>query len=208
LLSNISTNVFQFEINDFLFKQWIYKTIFLLLCGICMHQIISSTNKLSQGFIAWNNALISHQYGNYESAIIDYELTYPIFEKDGDFLMNYGKTLSMAEKPHKAIAVLEQAKHYQNNTIIATALGDSYKAIKQYDKAEVAYQQAINMTPGKFYANYLLAKLYDVSGQKVKAVSMAKKLLNKEIKITSTAIEEIHEEMKKILIKYKNPLGF
>ncbi|WP_026712495.1 O-antigen ligase family protein [Flavobacterium daejeonense] len=207
ILSNSASPIFQFKIEDYSRKQWAYKISLALLTYIAIHKTYGYTTTLNQGFMAWNNALNSHQYGDYNAATQEFELAYPVFKKDGDFLMNYGKTLSMAGEPHKAIAVLEQAKHYQNNTVIASALGDSYKAIKQYEKAEVTYQQAINMTPGKFYANYLLAKLYDVSGQEGKAVTMAKKLLNKEIKIPSTAIKEIHEEMKKILIKYKKSSG-
>jgi O-antigen ligase len=186
----------------------LYKLIIVLLACVGMYQIFAYTKDLSQGFITWNNALNNHQYGDYKGAVLEFESVYPIFKKDGDFLMNYGKTLAMAGEPHKAIAVLEQAKHYQNNTVIATALGDSYKATKQYDKAEANYKQAVNMTPSKFYANYLLAKLYDDSGQEHKAVTMAKKLMNKEIKVPSTAIKEIRGEMKNILIKYKNPPGF
>lgn len=184
------------------------KSIIIFFVIITLFLTIDYTKKISLGFIIWNNSLNSHQFGNYDEAIEEFESVDPILRKDGDFLMNYGKTLSMSGEYHKAIAILEQAKNYQNNTIIATSLGDSYKATKQYYKAEVAYQQAVNMTPGKFYPNYLLVKLYDDSGQEKKAIALAKILINKEIKIPSTAIREIQEEMKKILIKYKNPPGF
>ncbi|OCB72882.1 O-antigen ligase family protein [Flavobacterium glycines] len=207
LLSNNAANTYQFNIELNKRNQWLYKIIVILVAWINISQIYASTNDLYQGFIIWNTALISHQWEDYKGAALEFGKAYPIFKKDGDFLMNYGKTLSLVGKPHKAIVVLEQAKQYQNNTIITTALGDSYKVTKQYDKAEEAYQQAVNMTPGKFYANYLLAKLYDGSGQKVKAVAMAKKILNKEIKIPSIAIKEIQGEMNSILKKYKNPPG-
>jgi hypothetical protein len=39
-----------------------------------------------------------------------------------------------------------------------------------------------NMAPGKFYPLYLLAKLYDASGQQHKAIAMANTILNKEVK--------------------------
>ena len=208
LLSNSTVNRFQFKITENTKKLWLYKMSFILLVYFTMFRTFAYTKDLSQGFITWNNALTSHQYGDYEGAVLEFETAYPTLKKNGDFLMNYGKTLSMVGKPQKAIEVLKQAQYYQNNTIIAAALGDSYKSIKGYDKAELAYQQAINMTPGKFYPHYLLSKLYDDSSQEDKAVIMAKKLMNKEIKIPSTAIKEIQEEMKKILIKYKNPPGF
>lgn len=208
LLSNSVSNKFQLDIGYSDRNHWLHKTVVLLVVFVTTYQTIFFTNNLSRGFIAWNSALISHQYGNYESAIIDYELAYPILKNEGDFLMNYGKTLSIANEYSKAIDILKQSKKYQNNTVIETTLGNSYKEAKLYKEAEQAYKKAINMTPGRFYANYLLAKLYDDSSQKHKAVTIAKKLINKEIKIPSTAIKEIHAEMQNILIKYKNPAGF
>jgi len=208
MLSNGTADTFQLNVEAIKWSQWTYKIIVLLLACVTMYRTFSYTQNLSQGFISWNNALNSHQYGDYKDAILEFELSYPIFKKDGDFLMNYGKTLTMAGESNKAITILEQSKSYQNNTVIATALGDSYKAIKQYNKAEVSYKQAINMTPGKFYGLYLLAKLYDDSKQQEKAVALAQKIMNKKIKVSSTAIEEIQLEMKKIVTKYKNPPGF
>lgn len=186
----------------------INRVIIVLLACMLMYQTFSYTQHLKQGFTTWNNAMNYYQYADYNTAITEFETAYPIFDKDGDFLMNYGKTLSVAEEPQGAIIILEQAKKYQNNTIIATALGDSYKVTKQYSKAEANYKQANRMTPSKFYAPYLLVKLYDESGQKDKAVTVAHQILNKKIKVPSTAIEEIQQEMKQILTKYKNPPGF
>jgi len=57
------------------------------------------------------------------------------------------------------------------------------------------------MNPVRFYPKYLLAKLYDDTGQKVKAVKVARELLEKEIKVESTAIDEIKAEMQKIINK-------
>jgi len=60
------------------------------------------------------------------------------------------------------------------------------------------------MVPSRFYPKYLPAKLYDETGQQEKAVVTAKELLGKEVKIESTAVKEILEEMKKIIGKQDN----
>ncbi len=208
LLSNSTADAYQLKIGENKKSQQVYKISFVLLACITTCRTIAYTKDVDQGFMAWNNALKCYQYGDYKDAILQFKLAYPILKKDGDFLMNYGKTLSMANENHKAIALLEQAKAYQNNTVIATSLGDSYKTTRQYNKAEASYQHAINMAPSKFYAHYLLAKLYDDSGQKEKAFTLAQKILKKKIKISSTAIKEIQLEMKKIVKKYKNSLVF
>ncbi|MBD0833714.1 O-antigen ligase family protein [Aestuariibaculum sediminum] len=158
---------------------------------------------LEDGFITWKNAITVYQYGDYEGCIDEYQKVYQVFKKDGDFLMNYGKALTMSNKNEKAIQILEKSKIYLNTTIIQTALGDAYKDLKQYKKAEKAYEQAYNMIPIRFYPLYLLAKLYDESGDKQKALEMADEILNKETKIPSTAIREIKSEMKIIINKYE-----
>lgn len=183
------------------FQSPLFKT---LLVVISFTTIIISTkyiNNLNMGFKTWQSALSSYQYGDYESAIEEYEEAYPILKNNGDFLMNYGKALSIHKQDEKAIEILEQAKTHLNTTIIETALGDSYKNLKNYTKAEVAYKHAANMIPTRFYPLYLLAKLYEESGEKNKAVAIAKTILNKDVKVPSTAIKEIQLEMKNIIFK-------
>jgi len=126
----------------------------------------------------------------------------PVLLCNGDFLTNYGKALSMAGKHQKAIEVLQQATTYYPNTIVYTALGDSYKETGQIKKAESAYLQAWHMNPSRFYPKYLLAKLYNETGQTEKAVFTATEILQKHVKIKSTAIEEIKEEMLEIIDQY------
>lgn len=208
MLSNSTDELYLVKIGENKNRLRAFKVVALLLGLFCMNKTIFYAKNFNQGFVIWKNALNSHQSGDYKEALTSYASVYTIFKNDGDFLMNYGKTLTLARDYSKAIEILEKTKFFLNNTIIETSLGDSYKAIKQYDKAEAAYQEAINMVPSKFYANYLLAKLYNDSKQKQKAVATAQKILNKKIKIPSIAIKEIRAEMKKILIKYKTPPGF
>ena len=76
-------------------------------------------------------------------------------------------------------------------------------ALGQNTKSEECYYHAWHMIPGRFYPKYLLAKLFDETGQKKKALDTANELLNKKIKVQSTAIEEIKDEMDNIIKKYK-----
>jgi len=146
--------------------------------------------------------------GAWKACLEDYEKAYPVLHDDGDFLTNYGKALSMAGEHSKAIAILQQATGRYPNTVVYTALGDSYKATGETGKAEQAYLHAWYMNPSRFYPKYLLAKLYDESGQKEKAVTTAKELLEKQVKIGSTAIDEIRAEMEKIISENKTDLPY
>ena len=170
-------------------------SIAILLLTIFAYPQIS---KLKNAHTTWKDAMDLYNYGLYEQSLSDYEKAYPILKHNGEFLINYGKALSIAGKHAEAVSLLEQAKNYQSNSVLYTALGDSHKALEEYEKAEQHYLQAANMAPGKFYPLYLLAKLYDESGQQHKAIAMANAIMNKEVKVHSIAIEEIREEMKVI----------
>lgn len=180
------------------------KLIFITLSAIVLVKSYSYCKDLNVGYKTWKDALTLYQYGDYEGSVDKYAYAYEVFKKDGDFLMNYGKALTMANKNEKAIEILEKSKKFLNTTIIETALGDAYKTTEQYIKAESAYQKAFNMIPIRFYPLYLLAKLYEETGEYNKTISIAESIINKEIKVPSTAIKEIKAEMKIMIDKYKN----
>ncbi|APA00343.1 hypothetical protein BIW12_13415 [Flavobacterium commune] len=204
LLACLDLNVFELKLSQNNMPLSLYKTMFLLFNIILTINQSIYINTLDKGFKTWQAAALPFE--SYETVLKDYKTAYPIFKNEGDFLMSYGKTLSLAGKNTQAITILEEAKQYLNTTVIQTALGDAYKGAKQYKKAETAYQKAYNMCPSKFYPMYLLVKLYDETDNKKQVLIMANNILNKGVKIPSTAIKEIREEINQILIKYKNPL--
>lgn len=171
--------------------------IFILIFGNYLY--FENGMKLYQSNKNWKQAFTTYQMGAYSTSIKDYEKAFPDLKYNGDFLLNYGKALSLAEEHNKAIEILEYAKNYYPNTILYTALGDSYKAFGQIEKAEEVYLHAWQMIPSRFYPKYLLAKLYNGTGQKEKALNIANELLTKEVKIDSRAIEEIKQEMRTII---------
>lgn len=187
--------------NTFLLNFGRIPIITLLLFG--GYIFIQNAVRLYDANTNWKRAFTIYQMGAYEICIKDYEKTFPYLRYNGDFLLNYGKALSMAEKHDKALEILEYAREYYPNTILYAALGDSQKALGKIGKAEKAYLYAWQMIPSRFYPKYLLAKLYDETGQKEKAVKIAYELLNKEVKIESDAIEEMKQEMRSIISKHQ-----
>lgn len=150
---------------------------------------------------SWNSAHQLSQSGSYEESLRENEKALHMLKYNGDFLTFYGKNLALAGKYELAVEILHQAALYYPNIISYTTLGDSYKALGKVEEAEQAYLWAWYMNPSRFYPKYLLAKLYDETGQAEKAMGVARELLEKEVKVQSTAIDEIESEMKTILNK-------
>lgn len=181
----------------------------IFIVCLCMTIIVGISYKitvLNNGYKRWNQALGTYNLGQYKNSVDQFKKIYPVFYKNGDFLMQYGKALEMIGQYDQAKSTLEQAKNYLNTTIIEIALGNSYKNLNRIQRAEKAYQKAANMVPNKFYPEYLLAKLYNETGQRQKAFSKAMMVLTKEVKIPSKAIEEIRAEMKEITEKDKQQI--
>ncbi|TAJ10998.1 hypothetical protein DMA11_18350 [Marinilabiliaceae bacterium JC017] len=151
------------------------------------------------GYKYWQEGSDLYQYQIYDDADEEYQKALIHLPKNGLLLQVYGKCLVMDKDWERAKEVLEKAKGYRSDPILYTALGESYKALKEYEKAEKAYLAAFYMVPHKFYPKYLLAKMYVESGQKEKAIQTARELMEKKIKVQSTAIQQIKDEMQKIL---------
>ena len=100
--------------------------------------------------------------------------------------------------------MLNNAQKFTSDEILYCDLGDSYKAGKTYNEAEEAYQHASFMVPHKLFPMYLLANLYGETGQKGKALRVAEEVLKKNIKVESTATEEILQTMKELIGRLKN----
>ncbi len=203
LLANLDVRKYTYtkKVNLFTFK--LLKVAICTVTLMALTRGILYTKNLEQNFKTLQNALDSYMYGNYQSAINNYKSLYNVFKKEGDFLMNYGKALSANKQKRQAIEILLEAKQYVNNTLIETTLGNTYKDLKRFDKAEKSYKKAANMIPSRFHPMYLLAKLYDYMGERGQAIIMAKTILDKEIKVSSTTIEEMKADMNKMINKYK-----
>lgn len=169
--------------------------------------IIFSISQLSilrklPSYCKWKEANYFYEMLAYSEANSTYKEIIPSLTYEGVLLQQYGKSLQMNGNNKEAAIFLEKAGLYTSDYILYAALGDAYKGTGQYAKAETAFQQATCMEPNKLYPRYLLAKLYDESGQRQKAIETAAGLLSKDIKVHSTAIEEIKTEMENILSKY------
>ena len=134
-----------------------------------------------------------------KKALSIYQDVYPRLQYKGEFLFNYGAELSKLGSYQKSITLLEAAKKKFSHIDLYMFLGNGYKALGQYAKAEQSYQHAAHMIPHRFYPKYLLVQLYRETNQTTKARRLAKEIMNAEPKVTSNEVAEIKHAMKKFL---------
>lgn len=180
------------------------KTLRLILLSMMIILIFLQKNSLYHlhiGYYNWKKAMNSYFSNDFEQSMFYFQKAYPFLKTNGEFLMHYGKALSLIEESEKSNEILHQAKNYLNNSIIQTSLGDNYKNLKDYKNAEKHYQTASNMIPNRLYPHYLLAKMFQEEGNIEKAKQQAKILLEMPIKVPSMVAFEMQEEMKTLLNK-------
>jgi hypothetical protein len=170
----------------------------LLLLAVC----ILFTYKLStyyKAYLLLKEAELNSSFQHYDLAIKQYRILYPIMKNNGNFLMNYGGTLSVAGYHNEALRILEGCRKINSELNLYIALGMSYEALGETKLAENSYVKASFMIPNLFYPEYLLEKLYEKTGKFGMAGKLATEIIKAKPKISSTAINEMKEEMKESL---------
>lgn len=82
-------------------------------------------------------------------------------------------------------------------------LGKLYELSGEYDRAERYYQIAADMIPNQVRGNYFLFKLYEKTGQDIKAQEMANIISQQNIKIENTFTLSVQGEIKRFLNRRK-----
>ena len=152
----------------------------------------------------WYRTKMLYNIGAYQSAKEDYVKLYPELANRGAFLFEYGYSLHKLKEYDNSTRILEEAMMYSNDPMILNIIGKNYQALGAYEKAEEYLIRSTHWLPGRIYPYYLLAKLYAESEycQPDKLKRAAEVVLTKEPKVKSTAIREMREDVKKIIVDY------
>jgi len=193
IISSFQKPIFTFN----LINIWLRRTAGIILIVFSI-ALISYVSKIYIAQRNWKLGYTSLQLKAYKHSIRYFEDAFPVLNNNGEFLIQYGKALTLSGEYKKAITQLEHAEKYLPNTIVYTTLGDCYKNVGEFDLAKESYIKAFNMVPNRLYPEYLLAKLYFENGKSAKALELAKKVITQKPKVNSLAVTEIKDEMQQI----------
>ena len=137
----------------------------------------------------------------YQNALDGYERLYSTLNCNPKFVFEYAVTLNAVKQYEKADSVLSRGLLLSCDPMFYNVKGRNNHEMGEYEKAETCYLNSIHLLPERIYPYYLLTKLYADSAnyqpQKMKQAACA--VLEKEPKVHSTAIDEMRNEVKKIL---------
>lgn len=152
----------------------------------------------------WVNMEMYHNIRAYETAKKGYQSLYPILRDRGTFLFEYGYCLHKLNEYEASITILKEAATRSCDPMILNIIGKNYQELKQEKLAEEYFIRSVHRLPSRIYPYYLLAKFYAACNMPNKTKEMAEIVLTKEPKVQSTAVKEMREEMRKLLVASEN----
>ena len=78
-------------------------------------------------------------------------------------------------------------------------IADNYRELGKYIEAEQHLKTAAAMCPARYMPLYKLVKLYETTGRRDEALSAAHIIINKDVKIHSSTVTAIKNEMRKLI---------
>ena len=138
----------------------------------------------------------------YSKIIDDYIRLYPQLNHDPKFVFEYAVTLNAEKRHEQADSILSRGLQISCDPMFYNVKGRNYHEMGAYRKAEACYMNATYLIPERIYPYYLLTKLYadSAAGYPPERMQWAASIvLKKEAKVHSTAIDEMRDEVRKIL---------
>jgi len=206
LMALILTHRQAVRVKDFTEKsvvlRWQVVLMLLTATGMILFATLYQRYPTYTAYKEWNNLKMMGSADAYPEMKKDYEKLYLYLSDQTPFLFEYAQCLNKAGEYAESNWVLEQAIKISCDPMLYNIIGKNFQALKQYKLAEQNFLQASRIVPNRIYPYYLLANLYTESGNTQQLLLMAQKVLEKEPKVQSTAIEEMREKMR-VLIKKK-----
>lgn len=202
LLSTICVSKTKRFYREKLTKQSIYFSIlFLVLLLASMLLCLKQLQPYSQAKKEWKKTRPLYSVRAYQSIADEYGRLYTRLNHDQKFVFEYAVILNATKQREKADTVLSRGLELSCDPMFYNVKGRNFHEMKKYKEAEMCYLNSTYLLPERIYPYYLLTKLYADSAnfQPEKMRQAAFAVLEKEPKVHSVAINEMRDEVKKIL---------
>jgi O-antigen ligase len=180
----------------------IYAILFLCTLPVVSLSIAKRQIPYFQTAKEWKELQPYFSQKAFRTVVGEYEHLYPMLNHNQRFVFEYATALSETGRYEEANSVLLRGFQISNDPAFYNIKGRNYHEMREYEKAELHYKNAIYLLPERTYPHYLLTLLYaDPNNyQPDKMRENAHIVLQKEPKVFSVAITEMRETVKEILI--------
>ena len=178
----------------------VLKVIIVLICFYITAYGVYQILHRRTAYYEWSSFRTIINENNYDESVQKYKVLYSALRHEKHFLFEYGQYLSKIGQYIESNKIFEEYLCYGSDPMVFNCMGNNFKEMGEFNKAENMYVHAMKIVPNRHYPLYLLMKLYKDIGQTQKAKTMATSLLQKPVKVHSMAIREMREDARKIMI--------
>jgi len=139
----------------------------------------------------WKRGRADLAAGATERGFDRYARAYPFQSDRPEFLYNYAAELNGAERYAESDRLLKRCTRYLNNLDTELLAADNCLARERSGEAEGHLCRAAAMVPSRFMPLGGLLFLYRESGDTVRERAVARRILEKEVKVPSPDVDEI-----------------
>lgn len=168
-------------------------TLFVVSLLIAYHSISMLTHEVIWGKVANDHSV------NGVIRLEKYKKLQTYFNDNPYFLYNYAMEAYSYGENELCAQIAERCRRYWADYDLELLIGVNYLDLQKYDLAQQYLVKSRNMCPNRFEPLYYRVQAYIEQNKIDEARCLAKKILQKKIKIPSQEIEEIKAEMRDFL---------
>ena len=167
------------------------------LMSVCL--ITPSYYRVLRDEMEWYDVATRSLSGQTRYVMPRYEELYSEMKHSPHFLYNYAAELNYIGEYRRSQQVLEKCMHRLSDYDTQLLAASNHEHMGNYGLTERYYHKATAMCPVRFVPLYRLAKLYGTMKRYDEQRDMARRIMDKAVKVPSRRITEIKDEMRYIL---------
>lgn len=160
--------------------------------------MLYSASRILTAETKWNKTALNALSGSNDE-LKEYEQLHKEFKTNGLFLYNYGVELNQRKRYTQSKTILTECMMYFNDYDLQLLQADNNIKLNDFRNAEKCLLLTSNMCPNRFVPLYQLVDLYDKTNCNKQALTLAKEIVTKPIKIPSSSVFFIKDKMNKYI---------
>lgn len=149
--------------------------------------------------LEWHDVTSRSLAGQTRYVLPRYEALYSTLRHSPHFLYNYAAELNYIGEYCRSQQVLDECMCRMDDYDTRLLAASNHEHMDNYELCELHLRKASAMCPVRFVPLYRLAKLYQTMGRHEELHSLARQIMDKEVKVPSRRVTEIKDEMRYIL---------
>lgn len=173
----------------------------LLLAVACLAALWAVPLRTALAHRAWQRAIDLERDRGIRAALPAYEAVAKRLDREAVFRVFFGKALARARQYRRSAELLEATRADLADPWLLGCLGDDYRSLGEYDRAERCYRQLIALLPNRLTPLHGLLLLAEDRRDPALTRQTARRILDLPVKVPSAKANEIRKRARVALAR-------